>query len=100
MTEQALIYSKLKSIIRTEQNYIPRNYQTIGGMWTVDTYEYKGVKFQLMDEGYSSRIFSPEVEVLEHWQHDKGTVFEFKRGTDKDLSELLKRLEEQSHDQG
>lgn len=34
--------SKIKtliSLVKKEENYIPRNYQTIGGMWTVDDYK-------------------------------------------------------------
>lgn len=40
-------------------NYQPRDYQTIGGMWTVDTWQDNGIVAQLMDEGWTRVIRAP-----------------------------------------
>ena len=59
--------------IAQKENYVPRNYKTIGGMWTVDTWEKDGVKVQLMDEGYTRKIYSDCVEVT--FNEFNGMVF-------------------------
>ena len=40
-------------------NYQPRDYQTISGMWTVDTWQDNGIVAQLMDEGWTQVIRAP-----------------------------------------
>lgn len=55
-----LIYNK----VRTEGEVVPRDYQTIGGMWTVDTWQLDSlVKVQMMDEGWTKRIVTPNLVV-------------------------------------
>ena len=49
----------LTANIKTDANYIPRDYKTIGGMWTVDTWKLGDLQYQLMDEGYTSVIRGP-----------------------------------------
>lgn len=46
----------LKKYIKTEDNYIPRNYKSIGGMWTVDTWKKDNFILQIYDEGATSSI--------------------------------------------
>lgn len=64
MTEDQA-FSKVYSTVKQTKNYIPRNYQTVGGFWTVDTYaiEVNGSKVtaQSMDEGYTDKIISEKV---------------------------------------
>lgn len=43
------IYNKIKQ----PENYVKRPYQTIGGMWTVDTWATPEWRAQSMDEGYT-----------------------------------------------
>lgn len=61
------LFYEVRKHIRKDENYVPRQYETIGGMWTVDTWKKNGIIFQIMDEGYTNRIFSKELglDVLE-----------------------------------
>lgn len=51
------VWSKL----RQDANFKPRDYQTIGGGWTTDTWEEQGVRALLQDEGYTRVIVLPGV---------------------------------------
>jgi hypothetical protein len=79
------VFNQIRSIVRKKENYVPRNYKTIGGMWTVDTWFFNGVIFQVMDEGYTSCIFTDTLSVRINPQ-DK---LIFSKGTSKDLEETL-----------
>lgn len=57
------LFRKVREYIRQDENYVPRKHETIGGMWTTDTWRKKGIVYQLTDEGYTSRIFSKELEL-------------------------------------
>lgn len=65
MTDVGKNFDKIKNIIKTDENYVPRNFQTIGGMWTVDTWKKGDMIFQLMDEGYTSVIRAPGLKVTD-----------------------------------
>lgn len=39
--------------VAKRENYVPRNYETIGGMWTADTYKLNHWTARLEDEGYT-----------------------------------------------
>jgi hypothetical protein len=55
--DELYILNAIKRAVRKEENYQPRSYQTVGGMWTVDTWKFEDVIYQLIDEGYTDRIF-------------------------------------------
>ena len=78
------VFNQIRSIVRRKENYVPRNYKTIGGMWTVDTWFFNGVIFQVMDEGYTSCIFTDTLSCL---NHQREVIFS--KGTSKDLEETL-----------
>lgn len=68
MTDKEIFY-KLYAIIRKPENYVPRDYQTIGGMWTVDTWRKGDVTLKIMDEGYTMIISAPQFDI-----HDVGAT--------------------------
>ena len=84
--EQELFYSIIK-LVKTKQNYIPRNYQTVGGIWTVDTYKLDDTTVRVMDDGYTLTLVSPNISAV-----DTAGKFKLQKGTEKDLKELYKRL--------
>lgn len=88
--EQMEAYYKLKNTLRQSENYVPRPYQTIGGMWTTDTYKKDGVTLQIMDEGYSARLFT-ELDKLDVLETNVGhmTTLEFKAGDMDTIKDLL-----------
>ena len=57
------IYKKVYDVLRREENYVPRDYQTIGGMWTVDTWRKGDVTLRIMDEGYTIIISSSQFDI-------------------------------------
>ena len=67
--------------VNHKENYVPRTFQTIGGMWTVDTWKRDGVTIQLMDEGYTRRIFSDCVDVF----YNEFNGMRFNKGSEQDL---------------
>ncbi len=56
-------FTAIWSQVCAGENYVPRDYQTIGGMWTVDTWKaiIDGVEVtaQQMDEGWTMRLIFP-----------------------------------------
>jgi len=62
---QEQIVERIYQKVRTEGEVVPRNYQTIGGMWTVDTWVLGNVKAQMMDEGYTHVIMWKGLRVIE-----------------------------------
>lgn len=82
-------FIKIKSIIKKEENYVKRKSETIGGMWTVESWEKDDIVFSIMDEGYIERIYVKDtLEVIK--RYDNRLVF--KLGTYEDLVELEERL--------
>jgi hypothetical protein len=83
-------YFKLKSLVKRRENYVPQKYQSVGGVWTVDTYKLGPVTVQIMDEGYSARLFTrpSELDVFEFCRGNE-TVLEFRAGSADDLAALL-----------
>ena len=77
MKELEKLFYKLKEIIRKEENHIKQN-SSLGGIWYVDTYELNNVKYQLMDEGYSEKIFNESFEITCNYENkiklEKGTL--------------------------
>ena len=58
------IAKQLISEVKQQVFYVPRNYQTMGGMWTVDTYVRGEVRVQVQDEGYTTKLTAPGLEVI------------------------------------
>lgn len=56
-------FHRLWSRVAQHHNYVPRDYQTIGGMWTVDLYRLGEVECLLMDEGWTQVIRAPGLKV-------------------------------------
>lgn len=50
------VFEALVRIIKQPGNYKPRGYQSIGGMWTVDTWIKDSFTYRVMDEGWSCEI--------------------------------------------
>ena len=58
------IAKQLISEVKQQAFYVPRNYQTMGGMWTVDTYVRGLLRVQVMDEGYTTKLDAPGLEII------------------------------------
>ena len=93
MDEVRKLFNQIEYIVRKSENYVPRNYQTVGGMWTVDTYKKGDVTFQLMDEGYTSVIRTEDVIVTDGRKDGKQVIW-FDRGGLQDLHIVFERLSE------
>lgn len=78
----------LEYLICRKDNYVPRDYQTIDSMWTVDTWKYKDVTCQRMDEGYTCIIISDNVIATR--LHDD--TIKYDKGSGEDLINLLQEL--------
>ena len=64
--------------IRQPEFYVPRDYQTMGGMWTVDTWQRGDVTVRVMDEDYTTTVDAPGLKVVtgyngkEYTRYDQG----------------------------
>lgn len=85
-------FNTLISLIKKDEFYVPREYQTIGGMWTVDTWEWKGVKYQLMDEGYTQVITADGLEVVEGYLGGEIDI-KYKKGNEEIVKSLIIKLQ-------
>lgn len=80
------IFSHIEKVVKTKENYIPRAYQTVGGIWTVDTYKKGEITLQVMDEGWSTRIFTNKIDAIEtgrSFKVNKGSIDDFVKVFDK-----------------
>lgn len=96
-TTTKITFNKIFSTITSnKENYIPRDYQTIGGMWTTDTYKFNGIICRIEDEGCSRTIIHLEegetkkVLCKAYQFYDKAVRIDV--GTEQDLENLLKRV--------
>lgn len=62
---------------------MPRGYETMGGMWTVDMWRLGDVVVRLLDEGYTTIITAPGLRVV-----DSGNNIVFEQGTVEALEKL------------
>lgn len=74
--------------VRQSRFYIPRDYRTVGGMWTVDTWRRGPVSFKLMDEGYTQQIIAEDLFVTIGYNGKEHTRFEM--GGQKQIEKYLK----------
>lgn len=58
-------FDRIVRAVRTKDHYVPRDFRTIGGMWTVDTWRRGGATVQLMDEGATTRILAQDLDVIQ-----------------------------------
>lgn len=61
------VFRSIVDSVKQDQFYVPREYKTIGGMWTVDTWKRGDVTVQVMDEGYTTRIIAPGLQVTDSY---------------------------------
>lgn len=87
------LFSLVRKEVQKEENYIPRDYDTVGGMWTVDTWKKNGVYFNIMDEGYTERIFVSDI--LEAVRKYDDSIIFYKGDVDT-LGSVLNSLNEES----
>ena len=88
MTDVKTLFYSIQRIIKTNENYVPRPYQTIGGRWTVDTWQVGDVKYQIMDEGYTSVLSGMGVRVI-----DDCSGITLKEGDEESLKKILEYLQ-------
>jgi len=86
---------KIEDIFQFVRQYgynVPRDYQTMGGMWTVDSYEHldlPGLRVQLMDEGYTHAIVTEDLHV--YAMYSRSPVFS--KGGEEQLDKILQEIE-------
>ena len=82
-------FDRVKSIVKKSENYIERKTPSIGGVWTVESWQKDDIIFSIMDEGYTERIYIRDtLDVIK--RYDNRLVF--KLGNYEDLNELAERL--------
>ena len=78
MTKYNLNFGRIWTNVKIDKNYIPRTHETIGGRWTVDTWENDEWRAQLMDEGYTKVLFNKKTNRT--WiEHADGTITEVEK---------------------
>ncbi len=83
------IFNELVAKIKIKENFVPRDYKTIGGMWTVETWQKDDFKVQLMDEGYTLVLLKMNDENKVDWKimrNGKDELF-FENISEKDFQE-------------
>jgi hypothetical protein len=70
-------FNRIYHSIRTKKNYVKRDYETIGGMWTADTWENDIWKAQLLDEGCTQVLFNKKTGI-QYIQFYDGSIKEEK----------------------
>lgn len=85
LDKKNIYFSTIREKVKQPENYVPRDYQTIGGMWTVDTWLYEDTKVQVADEGYTTIISTDKVIVREDYKND----ILFDKGGEEELSQLF-----------
>lgn len=68
-------WQAIVSILKKSENYVPRDYQTIGGMWTADTYALNGYKLRIEDEGYTQVLLNDAATFLAYRNHKDEITF-------------------------
>lgn len=82
-------FDLVKRKVKKPEYEVQRNKETLGGIWTVDSWRKEDIIFQLLDEGYTERIFiSGELDVIRDYKGD----LTFKLGSLESLSALAIRV--------
>ena len=79
---------KLVKAVKQPEYYVPRDYKTIGGMWTVDTWQRGAVQVRLMDEGWTTAVDGPGLSAVD--SGSTGVMYEI--GDEAVASQLLTDL--------
>lgn len=56
--------NELIQLVKQDKFYVPRDYQTIGGAWTADTWRRGTVTVRVEDEGYTTVIQAPGLRAV------------------------------------
>lgn len=92
------VFIDLYRKVKVEQNYVERDYKTIGGMWTVDTWKKQfndiTIICNLMDEGYTKRlcIFQNTKMIGEAFMNFDNSI-DYKLGDEKIFEKALKEID-------
>jgi len=65
--------------IRYDENYVPGNFHSIGGKWTIDTWQKNGITIQLEDE--TNAILTDNLQV----RLNSDNSLRFSKGSVEDL---------------
>lgn len=79
------VFNELYARVKTKENYVPRDYQTIGGFWTVDTWVKNNVTAKLMDEGCTRVIMTNDLIVTQQYDYQKRENYLIFEKGDEDL---------------
>lgn len=79
--------NELVQLVKQDKFYVPRDYQTIGGAWTVDTWKRGVVTLQVMDEGYTKVIQAPGLRVFAGYNGK--TTIRFEVGDESMIAALI-----------
>lgn len=83
--------TKLEELIkkvRQSRFYIPRDYKTVGGMWTVDTWRRGPVAVKVLDEGYTQQVIAEDLFVTVGYNGKEYVRFE--KGGQEQIEKYLK----------
>lgn len=74
--------------VRKNGTYVERDYKTIGGMWTVDTWILNDIKVQLMDEGSTQAVIAEGLNAYSTC----GRPVNYSRGTEVEIAAIYESL--------
>lgn len=70
MKEDLILFNKVKSTIKNKNNFLEKGFTSLGGVWCVDTWVKDDIVFQVMEEGYTERIFIKEkLDVIKNFDN-------------------------------
>jgi hypothetical protein len=64
-------FQTIADYVHKPEYFVPRDYQTVGGMWSVDRYTRDNINYRVFDEGYGSEIFTEDLRVRCLYTGDK-----------------------------
>lgn len=80
--------NELINQVRVSKFYIPRDYRTTGGVWTVDTWRRGPVAFKVLDEGYTQQVIAEDLFVTIGYNGKEYVRFE--KGGQEQIEKYLK----------
>ena len=91
-TEMEQLQSLIQ-LVKQNRYHVPRDYDTVGGMWTVDTYKRRGVTVKEMDEGFSTSVSGEGLLVWVLYNPQTGQDYiEYKLGDSRVVENLTLNL--------
>lgn len=82
-------FSKVYRAVSIKANYIHRNYSSMGGIWTTDTWKKGDITTRLGDDGWTKMILV-EKRLLVY--EDGNGEITFYKGTEEDLVKLAETI--------